>query len=86
MALTLMQIGKTVAPVVGGLLADYWFIKAPFIFSMFSLMILLWLVAIREPLKVNHKFSRSDFDFIDKIKLFLADRRLRGLGEPIISK
>jgi MFS family permease len=79
-ALTIMQLGKIIAPVIGGLLADYWFIKAPFIFAMFALMIMLWLVSIHENFKINHHFSRSDFNFIEKMRRFFANRQLKGMG------
>ena len=79
-ALTIMQVGKLVAPILGGFLADYWFIKAPFIFSMFALMIMLWMLAVREPLSVNHHFSRADFNMVEKLRLFFSDRRFRGMA------
>ncbi len=42
-SLSLAQIGALVGPVVGGLLADMFFIKAPFILSSFILLILAFL-------------------------------------------
>ena len=79
-ALTLMQMGKLIAPAIGGFLADYWFIKAPFIFSMFALLIMLWMVAIKEPFNIRHHFSRSDFNMIRKMRMFFSDRRFRGMA------
>ena len=79
-ALTIMQVGKLIAPLLGGFLADYWFIKAPFIFSMFALIILLWMMALKEPLSMNHHFSRSDFNMMEKLRLFFSDRRFRGMA------
>ncbi|MFC1741336.1 MFS transporter [Nanoarchaeota archaeon] len=79
-SLTIMQVGKMVAPVIGGFLADYWFVKAPFIFSMFSLMLMLWLISIHETMDVNHRFSRSEFNLLEKMRMFFSDRRLKGMG------
>jgi MFS family permease len=79
-ALTLMQVGKIIAPVMGGYLADYWFIKAPFIFSAFALLVMLWLISIHEDMHFNHKFSRSDFNLIQNLRRFLSDRRLKGMA------
>jgi len=79
-ALTLFQIGKIIAPVLGGLIADYWFIKGPFLFSAFGLLIMLWLVALHEKMSFGHHFTRSEFNMFRNVKAFFSYRGLRGLG------
>jgi MFS family permease len=79
-ALSIMHVGKLIAPVIGGFLADYMFVRAPFLLSMFALLVMLWLVSMRESLVVKHKFSASDFNFFDKVRMFFSDPRLRGMG------
>ncbi|MBW2996923.1 MFS transporter [Candidatus Woesearchaeota archaeon] len=78
--LSIMHIGTLIAPVAGGFLADYWFIKAPFIFSMLALLLMLWLISIHESLNLNHKFTRSDFNIFEKVRMFFSNKHLRGMG------
>ncbi len=79
-SLTLMYVGRLVAPVLGGLIADYWFVKGPFIFSAFALLMMLWLVSLHEKIGIGHRFTRSDFNLFEKVRTFLSYRGLFGMG------
>lgn len=79
-ALTTIQLSKLFAPVMGGFLADYLFTKAPFLLAAVSLLLTLWIVALHESLNMNHRFTRSDLNFAEKIRAFFSYRGLKGMG------
>jgi MFS family permease len=79
-ALTLISLGQLVAPVAGGLLADYWFVKAPFLVASVVLLIMIWIIAWREDIVIHEKVYWSEFNFIEKLRKFLSIRKLRGVG------
>lgn len=79
-SLSLMHVGKLIAPVLGGFIADYWFIKGPFLFSAFALLIMLWLVSLHEGFSLNHRLTRSDFNLFGGARTFFSYRGLFGVG------
>ncbi len=78
--MSLMYVGKTIAPVIGGLIADYWFIKGPFLFSAFALLLVLWIVAIHERFTIGRTISRSEFNIVKGMRNFLKFRAMKGMA------
>lgn len=79
---SLSSFAKMVAPVLGGLAADYYFIRAPFVFALimagtFAIM----LTIIQDgPKKPKQKHRRSIWNIMGEIKEFLSVPQLRGLA------
>jgi MFS family permease len=76
-SLSVEYSGKLVGPVMGGILADQFFIKAPFITSLFILTLLFIFLPRKKIKKVDIK---REINLVEKIKEFLAYRELRGMA------
>ncbi len=71
-----MTLGKVSGPLIGGFLADYLFIKAPFVLAG-----ILLLLIIKIPKRANSKrVALSDFNWLRDIKEFLKYRQLKGIA------
>ena len=83
LSLSIMSGAKFLAPIIGGFLADYFFIRFPFIIAACLLFITL-LVFIFKKHKVHRhhssKFTKSDLNIAQKLKLFLKIKDLRALA------
>ncbi|RLJ00195.1 MAG: hypothetical protein DRP06_02325, partial [Candidatus Aenigmatarchaeota archaeon] len=75
----LENIAKSASPIAVGVLADIFFIKAPFYMSIFLLLILMVYLIKQKP-KRKAKIKRSDFNIIGELKEFLSEKKLRGLA------
>ena len=81
LSLSLMYLGELLGPLAGGILADYFFIKMPFLTAgavLFILSIYLRSGGLR-------KFDRQSLglfslSWLRPIRLFLSHRELRGMG------
>lgn len=74
--LSIGHIGRIVAPLLGGLLADYYFIKFPFFVSILIFVGLLMHLFDKKEFHFK-KIHRKDFNLIKDIKFFLSFRELR---------
>ena len=78
-SLSIQYIGAIIAPVLGGVLADKLFVKAPFLLTAFLLILLSFILVFRNP-KLRKKIHKDDFNFLDSLKNFLSIRPLRGMA------
>ena len=77
MSLSVEYLGKLAGPVMGGLLADWFFIKAPFFVSMAILLFLILLI----PREKKHRHVRKrDLNPFSEMRRFLHHRELRGMA------
>jgi MFS family permease len=79
-SMSLEYVSKIIAPVVGGLIADYFFVSAPFFLSITLLIVLSFYFIIKERPRKMGKVSSGDFNIIREIREFLSNRTLRGLA------
>lgn len=77
-SLSIEYVGRLAGPVIGGLLADKLFIKAPFLTAIFVLICLL-LIIPRKKID-NRRVTRKDLDWLSGIRDFLSYRELRGMA------
>lgn len=78
--LSFIGLGSLIAPPLGGLLADFFFVKMPFLFSGIGLLIMLWVVGLREHISVDKKPVFSDMNLFRQIRRFFSNRKLAGMG------
>ncbi len=79
--LSIGYVGGILAPFIGALLADYFFIRLPFIVAIIILTILLlWLYLGDFEHFKYFKIKLSEFSWWEEIKLFLHYRPLRGMA------
>ncbi len=76
--LSLQQVSRLMAPLVSGILADYYYVKAPFFLSIL-IMILLAIVLFFVKDKPA-KQTKKDFNLLHKINEFLSYRSLKGMA------
>lgn len=76
---SLSHIGAIVAPVVGGLIADQFFLKAPFLVSGFLLLFLAFLLAFKTP-HLKKSVDKSNFKLHHALKTFLDIYPLKGMA------
>ncbi|MBC8500681.1 MAG: MFS transporter [Nanoarchaeota archaeon] len=76
---SLTHIGAVVAPVVGGILADKLFIRAPFILAAVLLLALAFFLAFRTR-KLSKKVDKRAFNLVDELKTFLSIKPLKGMA------
>jgi MFS family permease len=77
-SLSLESFGKILAPVMGGILADRFFIQAPFYTAILILLVLVLLVPRESRQRIVP--SKSDFNLFQNIREFLSHRELLGMG------
>lgn len=77
--LSVGHIGKVVAPLIGGFLADYFFIKFPFFVSIIIFAFLLVLLFDKKEFHFK-KIHRKDLNLISDLKYFLSFKQLRLMG------
>ncbi len=77
--LSIGHIGRLVSPVIGGLLADHFFMKFPFIVSI-AIMAALLLCLLKGTKFKLKKIKKSDFNIVSDIKTFLSFRDLRAMA------
>ncbi|NQU97869.1 MFS transporter [Candidatus Woesearchaeota archaeon] len=76
---SITHIGAVIAPVVGGVLADKVFIRAPFLLTAVLILILAFRLAFTTK-KISKKIERKNFNLLDEIKTFLSSKPLTGTG------
>lgn len=79
LSFSLAHIGAIVAPVVGGIIADHIFVRAPFILTAVLLLFLAYYLTFHTA-KTKHKISKKDFNFLSSLKSFMAIRPLKGMA------
>ena len=81
--LSVKYVGTLIAPLVGGVLADFFYMKFPFIVGI-TIMSLLFLALItvkeKEKEKRESKINLSDFNLLSDIKVFLSHKDLRAMA------
>lgn len=77
-SLSLGYVGKLLGPVAGGFLADYFFVKAPFVVAGLVLFLLLLFSITR--IKNRVSIESSDISWRKPIKEFISHRRLKGMA------
>lgn len=78
-SLSIMNIGRLIAPVIGGVMADRLFVKAPFLLSFGLLALLLLALLSKKDFKFK-KIPKGDFNFWKTLKEFMKHRPLKGMG------
>ena len=78
-SLSIGYVGKLAGPILGGLLADYFFIKAPFYISSVILLGLIFFLFQKDK-KRKYKIDRKMLNPLNEIKNFLSFRKLRGMA------
>ena len=78
-SLSMLHIGIIAGPIIGGFLADTFFIKAPFLLNAIILLSLAFMLVFRS--KVNNKrIKQSNFNIFTELKEFWAIKPLRGMA------
>ena len=77
--LSVGHTGRLIAPLIGGFLADYFFIRFPFFISIIIFSILLILLFDKKEFHFM-KIHRQDLNLISDIKYFLSFKHLRLMG------
>ncbi|UCD04014.1 MAG: MFS transporter [Candidatus Woesearchaeota archaeon] len=77
-SLSMNSVGILVAPLVGGIIADRFFVKAPFILAIFLLLILV-LFFYKES---SHtiKIKRQRIHILQELRNFISARELKGMA------
>lgn len=76
--MSIEYLSRLIAPLLGGFLADYFFIRAPFLVTLAVLSLSLILLSTRDTML--KPFKRKDLLWITNIRRFLSHRELRGMG------
>ncbi|QQR92444.1 MAG: MFS transporter [Candidatus Iainarchaeum archaeon] len=80
-SLSIAQIGHVVGPLIGGVLADAFFIELPFLSTIFMLVVLFWVYsAIPKTAPPQPPLLRLTFNPIPALRQFLSERVFRGLA------
>ncbi len=74
--MSIEYLSKVTAPLIGGLVADMFFVRAPFIVS-FALLVSLLPVLFKKGLRVSRRPAREDFNMFREIREFVSDKNLR---------
>lgn len=74
---TLKFTGKMIAPVIGAVLADMYFIEAPFFVSLAILVLMLGFLFRKEKLP---KIAKKPLNPLEEIREFISHRKLRGMA------
>ena len=77
--LSLIYAGRLFAPLIGAVVADMFFIKAPFFISII-ILVGLFISLFREKDHKKYKVSIGLFNPLTEIKEFLSYKKLRGMG------
>ncbi|MGC9310199.1 MAG: MFS transporter [Candidatus Aenigmatarchaeota archaeon] len=77
-SLSVEYLGTIIAPVIGGVLADCFFIRAPFVTAIFLLAALLFFMPGKKLERRRPK--REVFDWPGEMRRFLSNRKLRGMA------
>jgi len=78
-SLSIEFLSKTIAPVIGGVMADMFFVRAPFLLSIIILAVLSFYF-IRENPRPSGKVSQGDLNPLSGIRDFLSRKELRGMA------
>ncbi|MBL7057494.1 MFS transporter, partial [Candidatus Woesearchaeota archaeon] len=78
-SLSLAQIGAIIGPIVGGLMADKLFVRAPFMLTAVILLVMAFMLASKTS-KLKKKVERKNFNWLAEIKHFLSIKELRGMA------
>ena len=74
-------IGELVGPLLGAFLADFFFVRFPFLVAIAILIGLLFYVWQGEFSEVKkYKIKLSELSWLEEIKIFLKERKLRGMA------
>ena len=76
-SLSLEYVGRLLGPIVGGLLADIVFIKAPFATSLIVIALLLFLLPRSKVIKIRKK---AKIGWLEGIRHFLSFKQLKGMA------
>lgn len=79
-SLSIEHIGRLAGPVIGGLMADHFFIRAPFITAILILTCLIFFIPKTHKIKKHTPLQTKDFHWLDEIKTFLKHKELRGMA------
>ncbi len=74
-------IGELVGPLLGAFLADFFFVRFPFLVVIIILVVLsfyVWQGKFSEVKK--YKIKLSELSWLEEIKIFLGERKLRGMA------
>ena len=74
---TLKFAGKMIAPVAGAVIADFYFIEAPFFVSLVILAIMFGVLFKKEKIP---KISKRPLNPVEEIKEFLSHKKLKGMA------
>ncbi|MFQ5474559.1 MAG: MFS transporter [Candidatus Nanoarchaeia archaeon] len=80
MSLSLMDAMKAVAPPLGGLLADHYFVKLPFLVSIIIVVLLFLFIYFWKRDVLRPKLSKGDVNLFGLLRGFVANRRLRWMA------
>ncbi|MFC1753913.1 MFS transporter [Thermoproteota archaeon] len=79
-SLTLIDAARIFAPPLGGLLADYYFVKMPFFVAIVLMAVqLIYLILAKKQYKTRH-ITKSDLDLFGLLRAFIANKNLRGMA------
>ena len=78
---SLQNVTKLLAPVIAGLLADFFFIKAPFITSIYLLLLLtIALFSLKNGNEKHFKEKKGNYNWFSQVYEFLSYRQLQGMA------
>jgi MFS family permease len=81
LSLSLSYLGELFGPLAGGLLADYFFIEAPFLTAAVILLTMSFFLRARGLKRINRATLKlSSFSWFGPIRLFWSHRALKGMG------
>ncbi len=79
--LSLGYIGGLIGPLVGSFLADFFFVKFPFLVAIIVLLVLSFYVRPRELSSIKkYKLRLSELSWLEEVKVFLKERQLKGMA------
>ncbi len=77
-SLSIEYLGRLIAPLIGGFIADYFFIRAPFLVTLAILC--LSLILLHTDTDFKRPIRRKDLHWMTNIKTFLSYKELRGIA------
>ena len=77
--LSISSFGKIIAAPIAILIADFFFIQAPFMTSIAIIGLLLALLLMKKEVHFK-KIHKKDFDYVANIRKYLSFRELRGMA------
>ena len=78
--LTLIDAARILAPPIGGLIADYYFVKLPFLIAIVLIVFQFMYLLFSKKRHADVHLKKSDFDLIGPLKKFIMNKNLRGIA------